>query len=83
MREFAVQQRELVMDDKHKVEVGEASYPLAAAERGKQVIVGPNQVMAVGDYDFSKGLFKRTRLCIPYNIRLVYSTKSSAFEHLV
>ena len=31
----------------------------------------------------SKVLFKRTRLCIPYNIRLVYSTKSSAFEHLV
>lgn len=58
MREFAVQQRELVtlvsMDDKHKVKVGEPSYPLAAAERGKQVIVGPNQVMAVGDHDFSK-----------------------------
>ena len=58
MREFAVQQRGLVtlvsMDDKHKVKVGEPSYPLAAAERGKQVIVGPNQVMSVGDHDFSK-----------------------------
>lgn len=42
------------MDDKHKVNVGEPSYPLAAAERGKQVIVGPNQVMAVGDHDFTK-----------------------------
>ena len=42
------------MDDKHKVKVGEPSYPLAAAERGKQVIVGPNQVMAVGDHDFTK-----------------------------
>lgn len=42
------------MDDKHKVKVGEPCYPLAAAERGKQVIVGPNQVMAVGDHDFTK-----------------------------
>ncbi|CAB4016007.1 Hypothetical predicted protein [Paramuricea clavata] len=52
------QQRELVtlvsMDDKHKVKVGEPSYPLAPAERGKQVIAGPNQVMSVGDHDFSK-----------------------------
>ena len=58
MRELAVRHRELVtlvsMDDKHKIKVGEPSYPLAAAERGKQVIVGMNQVMAVGDHDFSK-----------------------------
>lgn len=42
------------MDDKHKVKCGEPNYPIAAAERGKQVIVGPNQVMAVGDHDFTK-----------------------------
>ena len=42
------------MDDKHKVKVGEYSYLIAAAERGKQVIVGANQVMAVGDHDFTK-----------------------------
>lgn len=58
MGELAVTHREITtlvsMDDKHKVKVGEPSYPLAAAERGKQVIVGPNQVMAVGDHDFSK-----------------------------
>ena len=58
MQEFAVHHRELVtlvsMDDKHKIKVGEPSYSLAAAERGKQVIVGMNQVMAVGDHDFSK-----------------------------
>ena len=58
MREFAILNRVLVtmvsMDDKHKVKVGEPSYPLAAAERGKQIIVGPNQVMAVGDHDFTK-----------------------------
>lgn len=42
------------MDDKHKVKVGEPSYPLAAAEQGKQVLVGRNKVMAVGDHDFAK-----------------------------
>lgn len=58
MREFAVLNRQIAtlvsMDDKHKVKVGEPSYPLAAAERGKQVIVGPNSVMAVADHDFTK-----------------------------
>ena len=58
MREMAVEHRDIAvlvsMDDKHKVKVGEPGYPLAAAERGKQVIVGENQVMAVGDHDFSK-----------------------------
>ena len=58
MRELAVTHREITtlvsMDDKHKVKVGEPSYPLAAAERGSRVMVGPNQVMAVGDHDFSK-----------------------------
>ncbi|XP_014661883.1 PREDICTED: uncharacterized protein LOC106804973 [Priapulus caudatus] len=58
MREYALLNKDLVtlvsMDDKHKYKVGEPNYPLAAAERGKQVIVGANQVMAVGDHDFSK-----------------------------
>ena len=42
------------MDDKHKIKCGEPSFPLAAAEREKKVIVGMNQTMAVGDHDFSK-----------------------------
>ena len=58
MRRMAVMHRDIVtltsLDDKHKVKVGESNYPLAAAERGKQVLVGPNQVMALGDHDFSK-----------------------------
>ena len=58
LREYAILNKELValvsLDDKHKVKCGEPSYPLAAAERGKKVIVGPNQTMAVGDHDFSK-----------------------------
>ena len=56
MRELAVAHREITTLAWmiNKVKVGEPFYPLAAAERGKQVIVGPNQVMAVGDHDFSK-----------------------------
>ncbi len=58
LREMAVHYRDIVtlasLDDKHKVKVGEPNYPLAAAERAKQVIVGPNQVMVVADHDFSK-----------------------------
>jgi hypothetical protein len=42
------------IDDKHKIKCGEPSFPLTAAERGKKVIVGINQTMAVGDHDFSK-----------------------------
>ena len=58
MREYAVQERDIVtlvsLDDKHKVKCGEPSYPVAAIERGKKVIVGDNQVMAVADHDFTK-----------------------------
>ncbi len=36
------------------VKVGEPGYPLAAVERGKKVMVGLNQTMEVGDYDFAK-----------------------------
>ena len=58
MREFAVGFRDISqlvsIDDKHKIKVGEPSYPVAAAERGKKVIVGENQIMSVADHDFTK-----------------------------
>ena len=58
MSEYSVKNRDLVtlvsLDDKHKVKCGEPSYPVAAAERGKKVIVAENQIMAVGDHDFTK-----------------------------
>ena len=41
-------------DAKCKVSVGEPGFPIAAVARGKQVIVAENEVMAVGDHDFSK-----------------------------
>lgn len=55
---FAIKYREHVdficMDDKHTCKVGEPGYPVAAVERGKQVIVGKDKIMAVGDHDFTK-----------------------------
>lgn len=58
MREYAIKHNNLVslvsLDDKHKIKCGEPSYPVAAAERGKKVIVGENQVMSAMDHDFTK-----------------------------
>ena len=57
VKEFAVKYRDhctfVSQDDKHTVKIGEPGYPLAAAERGKQVIVGMNETFAVGDHDFT------------------------------
>ena len=41
-------------DSKCKVSVGEPGSPIAAVSRGKDVIVGRNEVFKVGDHDFSK-----------------------------
>ena len=32
----------------------EPGFPVAAAERGRQVIVSENEIIAVGDHDFTK-----------------------------
>ena len=42
------------MDDKHKVKVGEPGCPLAAVERGRQVLVGLDTVFQVADHDLSR-----------------------------
>ena len=42
------------MDDKHTCKVGEPNCPIAAVERGKQVIVGLNESFQVADHDFCK-----------------------------
>ena len=42
------------LDDKHKVKVGEPHCPLAAAERGRRVLVGAGATFEVSDHDFSK-----------------------------
>ena len=42
------------MEDKHSCKVGEPGCPVAAVERGKQVIVGLNETMEVADHDFTR-----------------------------
>ena len=58
MREFAIRFRDLAifvsLDDKHRIKVGEPNYPVAAAERGRRVLVGQNETFEVGDHDFTK-----------------------------
>ena len=43
------------VDDKHSIKIGEPGYPVAALDRGKQVIVGKGQPVMVADHDFTKG----------------------------
>ena len=60
MREYSITLRDVCsfvsLDDKHKVKIGEPNYPVAAAERGKRVIVRSDEVLSVGDHDFTKFL---------------------------
>lgn len=57
-REYAVKFKEwslfVCMDDKHRIKVGEPNYPVAAAERGRRVLVRKNECFEVGDHDFTK-----------------------------
>ena len=41
-------------DDKHTIIIGEPGFPVASAERGKEVLVGMNTQFQVGDHDFTK-----------------------------
>lgn len=41
-------------DDKHTINVGEPGLPVAAFERGKQVLVAKGQTCTVADHDFTK-----------------------------
>ena len=58
MREYALLFSEhclfLSIDDKHPVKVGEPAFPVAAAERGRRVLVGVQEEFQVGDHDFTK-----------------------------
>lgn len=52
-------------DDKHFVKVGEPGFPVAAIERGKQVVVSADVPFSVGDHDFTKAKIipSETLLC--------------------
>ena len=42
------------MDDKHRIKVGEPGFPVAAAERGRRVLVSRNGNFEVGDHDLTR-----------------------------
>lgn len=57
-KEFCVRFRSytslVCQDDKHTIKVGEPGLPVAAVERGKQVLVARGQSAQVADHDFTK-----------------------------
>ena len=57
-RELAIKFRSIsafvCLDDKHRVKIGELGYPVAAAERGRQVIVSSTDTFIVGDHDYTR-----------------------------
>ena len=57
-REYAIKLKEyclmVCIDDKRRLKVGEPGFPVAAAERGKKVLVRAGTTMEVGDHDFTK-----------------------------
>lgn len=42
-----------LLDDKHRVKVGEPGFPVATAERGRRVLVGRDSAFQVGNHDFT------------------------------
>ena len=58
LREYTLKYRNLslllCLDDKHRVKIGEPGYPVAAAERGRRVIVSLQEQFKVGDHDFTR-----------------------------
>ncbi len=51
---FSIHTSFVCMDDKHSMKVGEPGYPVAAVERGRQVLVAMGTRFEVGDHDFTK-----------------------------
>ena len=58
LREYAIKLKEnctlVCIDDKHRLKVGEPGFPVAAAERGRRVLVRAGTTFEVGDHDFTK-----------------------------
>ncbi len=58
MREFSIKFRSycniVCIDDKHSIKCGEPGYPVAAVDRGKQVLVAIDKPFVVSDHDFTK-----------------------------
>ena len=95
LKEYSIQYREninlLFEEDKHTVKIGEPSYPVAAIERGKSVLVSKNTNFKVADHDFTNTLFIPSAVVpctVPENMDgdfyqgdLYVGLKESAFQH--
>ncbi len=93
-REFAVKFSDITnfvcLLDKHRVKIGEPGFPVAAAERGRRVIVRAGASFEVGDHDFTKfSMVPSVALVndIPDNIgeswyrgQVIVTLKEGAFE---
>lgn len=51
LREMAIF---VCMDDKHRIKVGEPGFTVAAAERGRHVLVSRNVNFEMADHDFTR-----------------------------
>ena len=58
LRECAIKLKDyctmICIDDKHQLNVRESGFPVAAAERGRRVLVRVGTTFEVGDHDFTK-----------------------------
>ena len=58
VREYTIQLKDqctmVCIADEHRLKVGEPGFPVAAAERGRKVIVHAGTTFEVGDHDFTK-----------------------------
>ena len=61
LKHFAIMFRDhstvVCLDDKHNIKIGEPDFPVAAVDRGKEVLVGISSKFMVGDHDFTKAKF--------------------------
>lgn len=58
LREYALQFRSesllICLNDKHRIKCDKPGFPVAAAERGRRVIVSLNEKFQVGDHNFTR-----------------------------
>ncbi len=94
LREYAVKLREICtlvcLDDKHRLKVGEPGFLVAAAERGRRVLVRVGSSFEVGDHDFTKySLIPSVSLIVDipedicgswYSGQVLVGLKEAAFE---
>ena len=94
LREYALQFRSqsllICLDDKHRIKCGEPGFPVAAAERGRRVIVSLSQEFQVGDHDFTRfSIIPSVMFCVDipdtiegswYNGQVCVTFKEGAFQ---